>query len=40
MGLIDGDVVAIEGQTTKYLIKAVDSPDSAVRLTYAIKFVA
>lgn len=40
MGLIDGDVVAIEGQTTKYLIKALDSPDSLNRLTYAIKFVA
>ena len=39
MGLVDGDVVAIEGQTTKYLIKSLDSPDSANRLTYAIKYV-
>lgn len=37
MGLIDGDVVAVEGQPTKYLIKALDSPDSTSKLTYAIK---
>jgi len=40
VGLIDGDVIAIEGQTTKYLCKALDSPDSATRLTYGIKYVA
>ena len=40
VGLIDGDVVSIEGTTTKFLCKAVDSPDSTNRLTYAIKYVA
>jgi hypothetical protein len=39
-GLIDGDVIAIEGETTKYLCKALDSPDSTNRLKYAIKNVA
>jgi hypothetical protein len=39
VGLIDGDVVAIQGQPTKFLCKALDSPDSANRLTYAIKYV-
>lgn len=37
MGLVDGDVVAVEGQATKYLIKSLDSPDSITKLTYAIK---
>jgi hypothetical protein len=40
VGLIDGDVIAIEGQTTKFLCKAVDSPDYTTRLCYAIKYVA
>jgi hypothetical protein len=40
VGLVDGDVVAIEGSTTKFLCKALDSPDSASRLCYAIKYVA
>lgn len=40
VGLIDGDVVSIEGATTKFLCKAVDSPDSTSRLTYGIKYVA
>lgn len=40
MGLIDGDVVAIEGLTTKFLVKSLDSPDSINRLNYAIKYVA
>ncbi len=40
VGLIDGDVVSIEGTTTKFLCKAVDSPDSTNRLTYGIKYVA
>ncbi len=40
VGLVDGDVIAIEGATTKFLCKALDSPDSANRLTYAIKYVA
>jgi len=40
VGLIDGDVVAVEGQTTKFLCKALDSPDSLNRLNFAIKYVA
>jgi hypothetical protein len=40
VGLVDGDVIAIEGATTKFLCKALDSPDSTNRLTYAIKYVA
>ncbi len=40
VGLIDGDVIAIEGQTTKFLCKALDSPDSVNRLNFAIKYVA
>lgn len=39
VGLIDGDIVAIQGQPTKFLCKALDSPDSVTRLTYAIKYV-
>jgi hypothetical protein len=40
VGLIDGDVIAVEGQTTKFLCKALDSPDTANRLNFAIKYVA
>lgn len=40
VGLIDGDVVSIEGTTTKFLCKAVESPGSTSRLTYGIKYVA
>lgn len=40
MGLIDGDVIAIEGSTTKFLCKALDSPDSTNRLPFALKYVA
>lgn len=40
VGLIDGDVIAIEGATTKYLCKALDSPDSTARLNFAMKYVA
>jgi hypothetical protein len=40
LGLIDGDVVALEGSTTKFLCKALDSPDSTNRLPFAIKYVA
>jgi hypothetical protein len=40
VGLVDGDVIAIEGQTMKYLCKALDSPDNTQRLTFAIKYVA
>ncbi len=39
VGLIDGDIVAIQGQPTKFLCKALDSPDSITRLTYAIKYI-
>lgn len=39
-GLVDGDVIAIEGQTTKYLCKALDSPDTTTRLPIAMKYVA
>lgn len=38
-GLIDGDIVAIQGQVTKLLCKALDSPDSTNRLTYAVKYL-
>lgn len=39
-GLVDGDVIAIEGQTTKYLCKALDSPDTTTRIPIAMKYVA
>ena len=39
VGLIDGDIVAIQGQATKFLCKALDSPDNVTRLTYAIKYL-
>jgi hypothetical protein len=39
VGLIDGDIIAIQGQPVKYLCKSVDSPDSATRLAYAIKYL-
>jgi hypothetical protein len=39
VGLIDGDIVAIQGQPTKFLCKALDSPDNTTRLTYAIKYL-
>lgn len=39
MGLIDGDVVAVEGQATKYLVKSLDSSDYTAKITYGIKFV-
>lgn len=39
LGLIDGDVVAIQGQATKFLCKGLDSPDSTSRLTYAIRYL-
>ncbi len=39
LGLIDGDVVAIQGQATKFLCKGLDSPDSVSRLTYAIRYL-
>lgn len=39
-GLVDGDVIAIDGATTKYICKTLDSPDSTGRINYAIKYVA
>ena len=39
VGLIDGDIIAIQGQPVKYLCKSVDSPDSATRLTFAMKYL-
>ena len=38
VGLIDGDVIAVQGQPVKFLCKALDSPDNANRLAYAIKY--
>lgn len=38
IGLIDGDIVQIEGTTKKFLLKSMDSPDSISRLIYAIKY--
>lgn len=40
VGLVDGDVIAIEGATTKYLCKSLDSPDSTNRINVAMKYVA
>lgn len=40
VGLIDGDVVSIEGTTTKFLCKAVEGPEFPSRLTFGIKYVA
>jgi hypothetical protein len=39
-GLVDGDVIAVEGQSTKYVCKTLQSPDSTGTLYYAIKYVA
>lgn len=41
MGLDNNDIIAMEGLTTKYQVKALDSsPDSNSKVTYAMKFVA
>jgi hypothetical protein len=40
VGLIDGDVVSLDGTTAKFLCKSLDSPDSLNRLNYAIKYTA
>lgn len=40
VGLVDGDVIAVDGQTTKYLCKSLDSPDSTALINYAMKYVA
>ncbi|MDY0385641.1 MAG: hypothetical protein RBT65_00645 [Methanolobus sp.] len=39
-GLVDGDVIAIDGETTKYLVKMISSPDSGTTINYAMKYVA
>lgn len=38
VGLIDGDIIQMEGTTKKFLLKSMDSPDSINRLTYAMKY--
>ncbi|MBU4223015.1 MAG: hypothetical protein KKD46_03435 [Euryarchaeota archaeon] len=38
-GLIDGDVIALEGTSKKFLVKALDSADTTGRLNYAIRYV-
>ena len=40
VGLIDSDVVSLDGTTAKFLCKSLDSPDSLNRLNYAVKYVA
>jgi hypothetical protein len=40
IGLIDGEIVSIEGETTKYICKALASPDSTNRLPIAMKYVS
>lgn len=37
-GLVDGDIVAIQGSTKKYICKSVSSPDSTSKLTFAMKY--
>lgn len=39
-GLVDGDVIAIDGASDKYLCKIMNSPDSATTINYAIKYDA
>ena len=39
VGLIDGDVIALEGTSKKFLCKSLDSPDSTNRLNFAIRYV-
>lgn len=38
LGLIDGDVIAVQGQPVKFLCKSLSSPDNASRITYAVKY--
>lgn len=38
LGLIDGDVIAVQGQPVKFLCKSLSSPDNTSRITYAIKY--
>ncbi|SFM86505.1 hypothetical protein RE474_04130 [Methanolobus sediminis] len=39
-GLVDGDVIAIDGATTKFLCKMLTSPDHSNVLAFAMKYVA
>ncbi|MDP2216733.1 MAG: hypothetical protein Q8J68_05540 [Methanolobus sp.] len=39
-GLVDGDVIAVQSATTKYLCKSLQSPDSTAFLYFAMKYVA
>jgi hypothetical protein len=38
LGLMDGDIIAVDGSTVKYICKALDSPDSTTRLPFAMKY--
>lgn len=37
-GLVDGDIIQIEGTQKKFLCKSLDSADSTARVTYAMKY--
>ncbi len=37
-GLVDGDIIQIQGSTTQFLCKSLDSPSNTNRLIYAIKY--
>lgn len=37
-GLVDGDVVAMDGSSEKFLCKSLSSPDSPTLINYAIKY--
>ena len=37
-GLVDGDIIQIEGTTRKFLCKSLDSADSTARVTYVMKY--
>lgn len=37
-GIFDNDIIAVEGETTKYLCKMIDSPDDSSVLPWAIKY--
>ncbi|MDP2217410.1 MAG: hypothetical protein Q8J68_09000 [Methanolobus sp.] len=39
-GLVDGDVIAVQSATTKYICKSLQSPDNTGYLYFAIKYVA
>ncbi len=39
MGLVDGDIIAIEGATTKYLCKSLNTTSSPTNINMAIKYV-